>query len=80
MIWRPQVDRESSTRPCPSGVRIMATSTRWSRSPVTRPDQSPSIIKHEFTTLVTNNNFVPDCWGTTIETQVFLETEASQPL
>jgi hypothetical protein len=27
--------------------------------------------------LVTNNNLVPDCWGTVIETQVFLETEAS---
>src|SRR3954454_9316845 len=38
------MNRESSIRPWPSGVRIMATSTRWSRSPVTRPDQSPSII------------------------------------
>ena len=33
--------------------------------------------KYEFATLVTNNNLVPDCWGTVIETQVFLETEAS---
>jgi hypothetical protein len=32
--------------------------------------------KYEFATLVTNNNLVPDCWGTVIETQVFLETEA----
>src|SRR3954465_13469953 len=30
--------------PWPSGMRIMATSTRWPRSPVTRPDQSPSIM------------------------------------
>jgi hypothetical protein len=32
---------------------------------------------YEFTTLGTNNNLVPECWGTEIETQVFLETEAS---
>src|SRR5687768_12496885 len=30
-------------RPWPSGVRSIATSTRWSRTPVTRPAQSPSI-------------------------------------
>ena len=30
--------------PWPSGIRIIAVSTRWSRSPVTRPDQSPSIM------------------------------------
>jgi hypothetical protein len=36
--------RESSILPLPSGIRIMAVSTRWSRSPVTRPDQSPSIM------------------------------------
>ena len=36
--------RESSILPWPSGIRIMAVSTRWSRSPVTRPDQSPSIM------------------------------------
>src|SRR5580765_6308765 len=36
--------RESSILPWPSGIRIMAISTRWPRSPVTRPDQSPSII------------------------------------
>jgi len=36
--------RDSSIPPWPSGIRIMAISTRCSRSPVTRPDQSPSII------------------------------------
>src|SRR6185503_19401225 len=35
--------RESSMRPCPSGVRIIAISTRWPWRPVTRPDHSPSI-------------------------------------
>src|SRR5262245_60130717 len=35
--------RESSRRPWPSGVRIMAISTRWPRSPVTRPAHSPSM-------------------------------------
>ena len=45
---QPQSAREianSSIRPWPSGVRIMAISTRWlpRSSPVTRPDQSPSM-------------------------------------
>src|SRR5438552_10975742 len=35
--------RESSRRLCPSGVDIMATSTRWPRTPVTRPAHSPSM-------------------------------------
>src|SRR5690242_486830 len=37
-------NRESSSRLWPSGVRIIAISTRWSPSPVTRPAHSPSII------------------------------------
>ena len=35
--------RDSSRRPWPSDVRIMATSTRWPCTPVTRPAQSPSM-------------------------------------
>src|SRR5215813_11220852 len=35
--------RESSRRLWPSGVRIMAISTRWPRTPVTRPAHSPSM-------------------------------------
>src|SRR6267143_462935 len=37
-------NREISSRLWPSGVRIMAISTRWSRSPVTRPAHSPSTV------------------------------------
>src|SRR4029077_11880399 len=37
-------NRESSSRLWPSSVRIMATSKRWSGSPVTRPAPSPSIV------------------------------------
>jgi hypothetical protein len=36
----PTGERESSSRLWPSGVRIMAISTRWSPSPVTRPAHS----------------------------------------
>jgi hypothetical protein len=36
--------RDSSRRLWPSGARIMAISTRWSASPVTRPAHSPSIV------------------------------------
>jgi hypothetical protein len=34
-------NRESSSRLWPSGVRIIAISTRWSPSPVTRPAHYP---------------------------------------
>src|SRR5437868_13362243 len=36
--------RDSSSRPLPSGVRIMAISTVWSPRPVTRPAHSPSTM------------------------------------
>jgi hypothetical protein len=43
-VFRMGDKRESSSRLWPSGVRIMAISTRWSPSPVTRPAHAPSTM------------------------------------
>src|SRR6266704_1067243 len=63
-------NRESSSRPWPSGVRIMAISTRWSPSPVTRPAHSPSIVARPSSSRPSSRkkSIVPPRSSTTIPT------------
>src|SRR3984885_2812705 len=62
--------RESSRRLWPSGVRIMAISTRWPASPVTRPAHSPSIVARPSSSSPSSRkkSIVPSRSSTTIPT------------